>query len=168
VATASVRLEWPSGVNIDLTLRHAVAAVAEWGSRWAIVDVTGRVLSVTTARPSSLMEVTSVGVPGPPGSSLGLSARPLLQVAAGIGDSLGTAVSEVGADYGGEVVLVMRDGAIADLGDATQLREKVVSLLTLLDKVSLDGIVTIDLRVPSAPVLTPTGSGPSLSVVPGG
>jgi cell division protein FtsQ len=168
VATASVSLQWPSGVNIELTLRHPVASVADGGSQWAIVDATGRVLSVTSDRPLALTEVTSVGAPGAAGSSLAPSARPLLQVAVGIGSALGPYVKAVGEDFGGDIVLVMNSGAIADLGDSTQLRQKVVSLLTLLAKVNLDRIVTIDLRVPSAPVLTPTGSAPSLQVVPGG
>jgi len=167
VATASVSLEWPSGVNIDLTLRSPVAVVEE-GSAWAILDATGRVLSVASTRPEGLAAVTSVIAPGAAGSSLPRSARPLLQVAAGIRDILSTYVKAVGEDSGGDIVLVMKSGAIADLGDSTQLRQKVVSLLTLLQRVNLNRIVTIDLRVPAAPVLTPTGSGPTLRVIPGG
>jgi cell division protein FtsQ len=168
VATAAVHLDWPSGVNIDLTLRAPVAVVSAGVSGWAVVDATGRVLSVAATRPPALPAVTSVGTPGPPGTTLSAAARPLLQVAAGIGTTIGRYVKAVGEDSGGDIVLVMDSGPIADLGDPTQLRQKVVSLLTLIERVNLNGIVTIDLRVPAAPVLTPTGSGPTLRVIPGG
>ena len=89
-------------------------------------------------------------------------------MAAGIGTVLDSYVRAVGEDTGGDIVLVMSSGVIADLGDPTQLRQKVVALLTLVERVNLNAIVTIDLRVPSAPVLTPTGAGPTVRVIPGG
>jgi hypothetical protein len=40
-------------------------------------------------------------------------------------------------------------------GSDSGLAEKMVALATVLSKVSLQGIATIDLRAPSDPVLTP-------------
>ena len=50
--------------------------------------------------------------------------------------------------------------AVAVLGRPEQLRDKLLSLATVLESVDLRGLSRIDLRIPGAPVLTRVASGP--------
>jgi hypothetical protein len=65
-------------------------------------------------------------------------------------------------------VLEMRGEPMVVLGDASDLRQKFVSLATVLAKVSTRGTGTIDLTVPASPVLTPTGYSPTVQGIVGG
>jgi hypothetical protein len=53
------------------------------------------------------------------------------------------------------VVLHLKGGLRAIVGDDEALAQKFVSLVTVLNGVNLTGIGGIDLRVAAAPVLTP-------------
>jgi cell division protein FtsQ len=172
VRTAVVTEHWPSGVAIALTERVPVAAApvgaAAGVGPWALLDATGRVLAVTTRLPASLPVVLLTTPPRAPGTSVGAAEMPLLAVAAGLPASLRATVTAVAYDYAGDVVLEMRGEPMVVLGDASDLRQKFVSLATVLAKVSTRGTGTIDLTVPASPVLTPTGYSPTVQGIVGG
>ncbi len=68
---AHVSRSWPFTVEIRLTVRTPVAAVARTGAgphSWATVDATGRVLADVASIPRGLPTLTGVGAPPPPGS----------------------------------------------------------------------------------------------------
>ncbi len=170
VASAVVMLHWPTGVQIVLTERQPVAVAPLPGGRggFAVLDSSGRVLSTSLSRPAGLPEVVGVGPVGIPGTSLHEQAGELLTAAASLTAELVPQVDEVGRDQAGDLVLALASGPIALLGDDSALQQKLISLVTLLQKADLHGIATIDLRAPGSPVLTPLGAGPTLRVDPGG
>ena len=155
VATASVHLEWPSTVAIAVVERIPVASTVLPAGDYALLDSTGRVLEDQTSRPSALPLISLPGVPGSPGSSLGASARPLLATAAQLPVSLLPRLQEIVVSAGQGVVLRLKGGLRAVVGDDEALAQKFVSLVTVLRGVNLTGIGGIDLRVAAAPVLTP-------------
>ncbi len=155
VATATVHVEWPSTVAVAVVERVPVAAVALGRRGYALLDSTGRVLQDQPTRPSMLPLVALAGTPGSPGSSLGPSARSLLTAAAALPVSLLPRLDTVVATGDDGVVLHLKDGLRAILGDDEALAEKFVSLATVLHRVDLSGVGGIDLRVAAAPVLTP-------------
>ncbi len=155
VATASVHVDWPSTVAIAIAERIPVATTALPAGGYALLDSTGRVLEDQASRPSALPLVAVQGAPGSPGSSLGASARPLLAAAAQLPVSLLPRLQEIVTSGADGVVLRLKDGLRAVVGDDEALAQKFVSLATVLHGVSLAGIGGIDLRVAAAPVLTP-------------
>ena len=119
------------------------------------MDATGRVLQDQAARPSALPLVSMPAVPGSPGSSLGAAARALLATAAQLPVSLLPRLEEIVGSRADGVVLRLRGGLRAVVGDDEALAQKFVSLVTVLRGVNLSGVGSIDLRVAAAPVLTP-------------
>jgi cell division protein FtsQ len=155
VAVASVHADWPSTVAVALVERIAVATTPLPKGGYAILDATGRVLGVQATRPVNLPLVSLPQVPGLPGSSLGLSARPLLDAAAAFPVSLLPRLEQIETSGSDGIVLKLTGAMLAVVGDDTALADKYISLATVLGKVKLAGIGAIDLRVPAAPVLTP-------------
>lgn len=161
VASARVDKRWPATLVVTVVERVAVAQVAD-GSRWALVDRTGRVLAVLPHRDGSVLALAwTARVPGP-GGSLPAGARGPLAVAAGLaaladpGPQVAVPVVSVGPapGSGGEVAVDLADGAVADLGAPVDLTAKLTALATLESQVDLTGVRAIDLRVPGQPVLT--------------
>lgn len=157
VGRATVKKSWPTTVHIAITERAPIGQIQLSHSRFAIVDLTGRVLADETAPSASLMNLHDIkSVPGP-GGYVAQSARGIVTTAGATPTGLVNQVSYVGTTPNDGIVLGLKDGLTVIFATATDLRQKMVSLATVLSptsSVSLAGIVTIDLRVPSSPVLT--------------
>ncbi|MEO6121808.1 MAG: FtsQ-type POTRA domain-containing protein, partial [Acidimicrobiales bacterium] len=160
VLEARAERRWPGAVRIEVAERRALAVVPlDEGRRWALVDLTGRVLAVEMVRPPKLAALGGVGRPGRPGSSLGAAASPALRVVAALPPALADRVADVAVTSTGiELALLSPDGSgsagIVRLGAPSDLDAKLTALRALLDKVSLTDLLTIDVRVPATPVLT--------------
>lgn len=156
IKDATARRQWPGTVRIDVTERAPAALVpVENGRRWAIADVTGRILDVVTDKPPGLPVIGNVGEVGGPGSSIARAAAASLDVAASLPQSLRSRVADLASGPGGEVELqLVPPGGVVRLGAAEDLDRKYAALLTLLEKVDLVKLEVIDVRVPRAPVLT--------------
>ena len=155
VATAAVRREWPSTVAIAVVERIPVATTALPTGGYALLDATGRVLQDQGSRPSALPLISMPAGPGLPGSSVGGATRALLATAAQLPVSLLPRLEEIVSSSADGVVLRLRGGLRAVVGDDEALAQKFVSLVTVLRGVNLSGVRSIDLRVAAAPVLTP-------------
>jgi cell division protein FtsQ len=166
VATATVRRQWPTTVDIRLSERTPVASAVGPGGRPALLDRGGRVLAVGGA--TGLPAIVGLAPAGPPGSSVPLSG--------GVGDALVVAASLPGAiDPGpatqvkaimvaqGTLQLALFDGPAVILGGAAQLDAKLSGLRTIVHQVDLRGVTAIDLRIPEEPVLTRGGQGSTVS-----
>lgn len=156
VKDATARRQWPGTVRIDITERVPTAVVpVENGRRWAVADVTGRILDVGETKPGDLPVIGNVREVGAPGSSIALEAAASLDVAARLPTRLRPRVADVATGPGGEVELQLAPpGGVVRLGVAEALDQKFAALVTLLDKVDLAQVSVIDVRVPRAPVLT--------------
>jgi len=151
---ASVRTErhLPSSVRLVVTERAPVAQVPS-GSQWALVDHVGRILSIGGHDPS-LVAISGVPAPGPPGTRLSARADDALLVATRLPPALRGAVGEVDVADGPEVELRLRSGGAVRLGPVTDLPAKLVAAATVLAKADAHRLKVLDVRVPEAPVLT--------------
>jgi cell division septal protein FtsQ len=170
VANADVRIAWPSTVSIRVTERVPVAAipsgqasgVSAAARSYAICDATGRILEIVATRPASLPIVILASGQGSstalvPGAYLPASGRVLAAVAAAMPESMVGETAAITSDSLG-VVVDLPGRPLAIIGGANALQQKFVSLATVLAHGHLSGIATIDLRVPTAPLLVPKRS----------
>jgi len=120
-----------------------------------VLDRTGRVVTDSGAADPALVEIAGVS-PGRPGTSVG--ARDALVVAASLSARLGAEAARISRGSDG-LDLVLRTGAVVHLGSVDELGDKLVALDAILTKARPDPpIATIDVRVPSSPVLTRKGN----------
>lgn len=154
VERATVTRSFPSSVRVSIVERHPVAEVAGPGASYALVDATGRVLEYTVTRVPALALVTGLGPLPAPGGSLAARDAPAVAAAAAVPETILDKVASVSLGAGGGVVLDLVGGEVAELGPASDLRAKMVSLATVLARVPLAGVRTIDVRVPEDPLLT--------------
>jgi cell division protein FtsQ len=160
IRTARVVRQWPTTVAITLTERHPVAISPDVNG-WATIDQSGRVLAVTAARPGDVPEIAEVGAPSPaggPGTVVAAGLMTDLTVAANLVAPLSTEVAGVAVTSDGQVELILVGGAKAWLGPVDDLSAKLTALATVLSKVKV-GKGVVDVRVPTAPVLTAPGPG---------
>lgn len=156
VLDARAERRWPGTIRLVVTERVPQAVVpVDRGRRWALVDGTGRILSVGDLKPTGLPVIGGLGDPGPPGSTLGPRATPALLVAEALTPGIRSRVGDVASVAGGEVELqLVPPGLLVRLGDGRQLQMKLRALDTFLAAMPLDDVAVLDLRVATAPVLT--------------
>jgi hypothetical protein len=143
---------WPGAVRIDVTERAAVAQVATTDGAWVLLDVGGRLLERIPAPMASLVRFTKP-VSGRPGDELGRRLAASRTVAAAIDEPLDQRISDIGED-GGAVELRLTDGGRVLFGPAERVPEKLRALAELIGT-GPRWCPVWDVRVPSAPVLTP-------------
>lgn len=166
VLRATVALSWPDTVRIHLTERTPVAVVADAGG-FAVVDPTGRVLEQEGPRPPGLPLLATAGDPPRPGARLSGRGPALAAVAAAMPESMVSETAEIAVASPG-IVVVLTDHVTAVLGSATALHDKFVALATVLAHGHLGETRTIDLTVPSAPVLIRAATSPIVARKVGG
>ncbi len=151
-----VTRSWPATVQITVTERVAVAA-ASHPDGWALVDRRGRVLATAPDAPADLV-VLEGERSTPVGDRLPAGDRAVLAAVAALPATLGTEVREAGDGPDG-VELALEDEFRVVLGDRSDLAAKTEAALAVRQHAQVSGgACRIDVRVPSAPVLT-TGRG---------
>ena len=160
VRTARVERRWPGTIRITITERTPAATLPVDDTHTALVDATGRVLSVVdmqadagTSLPPGLP--TLAGVRGRPdaGDKLGAGARDALAVAHAAGEALPGTITEVSTDLDATLI----SGGRVRFGTADDLDDKIVAVETMLVDVDIACLDMLDVRVPGSPVLTRNG-----------
>jgi cell division protein FtsQ len=156
IATTKVVRRWPGTVQLTVRERVAVAALAPSPGTFSLVDATGRVLQAVNQLPPGIFVITGGEAPPAPGRVVGSAAETGVRVAAGVPGDLRPRIASVSLVAGGEVELRLAGpaGPVVRFGSADALPAKMVALSTLVAKANLTGATVIDVRVPSAPVLT--------------
>lgn len=155
VQEARVVRHWPGDVEVTLVERTAVATVPAAAGGWSLVDRFGRVLAVEPEVPAGLVQVNGPGSPGP-GEQVADDVRATLAVLDALPPSLSERVNGVTLGDDGTLDVHAVDLPVVRFGPPTQIRPKLVALATLVARTDLRGVDGIDVRVPTAPVLTRT------------
>ncbi|MHB1986869.1 MAG: cell division protein FtsQ/DivIB [Acidimicrobiales bacterium] len=167
VKKVAVSFAWPSTVRIELTERVPVARVRAGSAGWAVTDRTGRVLEDVLSPPPGLPQLGgSLKVPLP-GHQLPGHWPSLARVAAFMPQALVAKIVDLRWGRAGALV-ELSSRVTAVIGSTAMLAEKFVALATVLAHGHLAGIGTIDLRVPSAPVLIHSPASPIVARNVGG
>jgi cell division protein FtsQ len=153
VLRATVSRRWPDGVAITVVERQPVASVQTGPSGWALVDRSGRVLQRMTAAQSGLPVLAVTPKPGAAGSFLRAPASAGLAVSASLPLAFAAQVTTVGAQNAAAIRLQMTTPITVLLGDAAQLHQKYADVASILEHAILHPGDTIDVSVPSSPVV---------------
>jgi cell division protein FtsQ len=153
VQEARVVRHWPGDVEITLVERTPVATVPSAEGGWSLVDRTGRVLAQEPEVPAGLVQVAGPPAP-PPGEQVADEVRASLAVLDALPPSLSTRVNGITLAEDGTIDVHAVDLPVVRFGPPSQVRPKLVALATLVARTDLRGVDAIDVRVPTAPVLT--------------
>jgi cell division protein FtsQ len=153
VDTVRVDRDWPGTIEIHVTERQPTATVLGTSGEWFLVDDTGRVLDRTdgpAADRPTIVTGAAITTPGTqqPGISDALAVVRLLT------PDLQAWVQAVQPAPDGTVDLLLHGEVRVELGSTAHLRDKMVDLATVLTRVDLSGLDTIDLSVVHTPVVT--------------
>lgn len=156
VKGAVVTRHWPTSVTITITERVPVAQASVAKHRWELFDQSGRVLGFASSRESGLVRLHAINPMPTPGES----ARDMLFGEVALADALPLSllpeVREVSSNTSEGLFATLLGGTTAIFGSDLLLRDKMTALATLIaNHVSLTGVTSINLVVPSSPVLSP-------------
>jgi cell division protein FtsQ len=154
VEHATVVRHWPRSIEVTLLERSPLAALPAAEGGFAVVDATGRVLAIQPEAPPGMVTLTTPTPAPGAGADLTKQARDGLAVLEVLPESVQGRVRSVTVAEDGSLELVLDKAPLVRFGPTTQLRAKVVALETLLARTNLRGVRAIDVRVPTAPVLT--------------
>lgn len=161
VRTATVDRSWPGTLEIAVVEREALAGFVGADGDLVLSDGEGRILDVVPASEvdPAVVVITGPESPGAPGGSVAGAARAPLEVARALPADVADRVGEIAVEEDGTLTLLLDPvedaaGPRVVLGDALGLPAKVEALTTVLPRVDLTGVASIDLQVPSAPALT--------------
>lgn len=168
VDEAEVRRAWPGTVRVSVEERTAVAVVPGAGAPapaegadggWMLLGADGRQLERTSRLPdqADLVVIEGVEPDEEPGSVL-FGAVGALRAAAAVPEALRPWIARFAVGDNGDLeVLVVLEGGeelVAQLGPPVDLPEKMVALATIVDQADLEGVTSVNIRVPTSPALT--------------
>ncbi len=153
VQEARVVRHWPGTVEVTLVERAPLATVAAAAGGWALVDRSGRVLATMPEPSAGMVQVTATPVPAP-GQAAAADVRASLAVLDALPPSLSERVNGLTVAADGTLDVHAVGLPIIHFGPPDQVRPKLVALATLAARTDLRGVKAIDVRVPTAPVLT--------------
>lgn len=152
VESARVTRDLPGTVEVRVREREAVAVVAA-GDRAVLVDRDGRVLEEATATTGAgQVQVVATEAPPAPGRAVPADLRTAIDLAGRLRANPLGAVAAVRTAPTLRLDLV--GGGTVELGDASELDAKVEAFRTVHARVDRTCLDTLDLTVPTHPVLT--------------
>lgn len=153
VRSADVERRWPATVAVEVLERVPVAVVEAQGGGVLLVDGDGRVLAREATAPAGLVRLDGLTVRAEPGERLDGAAAGPLAVADALPPTLARSTAAVVVEDGQVDLQLVPFGRVR-LGTPDDLPDKFLAAATVLARVDPTGFGVLDVRVPSAPVLT--------------
>ncbi len=107
-------------------------------------DFEGRVLAVLDGQPTQFMKIEGVGPNLPPGTVPSLVYQAAAQLAVSLPESLAPRVKHVTVSGPESLGFTLKSGTEVTLGAPTDIRNKLISVLTVLNQQNVDFITGID------------------------
>ncbi len=153
VASASVGRGFSRTLTVSIIERRAAVTVPLAAGKWALVDGTGRVVTVIDGQPADFAVVRATVDSPAPGGSLPVFMSPAVRLAAALPAELRLRIAEVQVSDRGDVVLALTPNGTVELGQASSPDAQLLALLPLLRQLDPAKVGIIDLRAPDAPVV---------------
>ena len=160
VASATVVRRWPGTLSVRVVERVPVAVIAVDGATGLLVDRAGRLLGPVGGKGAQyrLPVLRGVVAKGPMGSRLGPEVLDCVVFAEALAEHPVSVLAErsesLAPDPEGGVQLGLRPAGRVRLGPASMVDEKLSALAAVLSGADMANVAVVDVRVPSAPVLT--------------
>ncbi|MEM7322018.1 MAG: FtsQ-type POTRA domain-containing protein [Actinomycetota bacterium] len=155
IGEATVERMWTGEIIISVIERPPSAALTA-GRRFALVDEHGRQLEIVDRRPEGYLPIRGIESSGVAGEPAPTEALPVIALLGALPPDVEQQVAGITvADRHLYLDLVI--GGRVDFGDGSELGAKLQAAETLLARVDLRCLDTIDVRVPTAPVVTRRG-----------
>ena len=143
---ARARLSWylPNRVTIEVDERVAVAWFVGVDNRARVLDFEGRVLAVLDGQPTQFMKIEGVGPNLPPGTVPSLVYQAAAQLAVSLPESLASKVKHLTVSGPESLGFTLKSGTVVTLGAPTDIRNKLISVVTVLNQQNVEFIAGID------------------------
>ncbi len=143
---ARARLSWylPNRVTIEVDERVAVAWFVGVDNRARVLDFEGRVLAVLDGQPTQFMKIEGVGPNLPPGTVPSLVYQAAAQLAVSLPESLAPKVKHLTVSGPESLGFTLKSGTVVTLGAPTDIRNKLISVVTVLNQQNVEFIAGID------------------------
>ena len=153
IQEARVVRHWPGTVQVTLVERTPVATLPAATGGWALVDGSGRILGITPEATPGIVQLGTAPAPAP-GEQVPVETLGALAVLDALPPSLSERVNGLTISDDGVIDVHAVGLPTIHFGPPTAVRAKLVALTTLVARTNLKGVSAIDVRVPTAPVLT--------------
>jgi cell division protein FtsQ len=153
VRSARLRTYLPSRVVIEIVERQPVAWFVGVDNRARVLDTEGRVLAVVDGQPTEYLQITGVGANLAPGATAGETYRAAAQLAVMLPEGVRGRVAQLGVAGPTQLTMTLRSGTLVSFGAPNDLFNKLVALVTLLERQDPTTILAIDLADPRAPAV---------------
>ena len=131
VLAADVERRWNGLIRVDIVERRAIAIAMVAPQRWALIDISGRVLTEALPFPPDLPRLSGVHAAGTPGSYMSTDSTALLAVLGALPTELGQRFYSLRRD-GNEIVGDLKSDQEVVFGDDGRLSAKVIALAATL------------------------------------
>jgi cell division protein FtsQ len=144
VERATVETDFPHTVYIDIRERRAAAAFQGADGQFRVIDITGRVLAVSTGQPADLMLIDGTNPNTAAGAWTPTSYRDAAQMVVALPTEIRQVTSYAGVDPAtGGLSLTLNGTVKVRLGNAENLEEKLARLLARV-RIGLNGVCELD------------------------
>jgi cell division protein FtsQ len=160
VKRVSVRREWPSTILIDMAERTPIAAFLGVDQLWHVYDTDGRVLETVPDRPADLVAVTPAGTtdPTPIGEQVSAPLADAGRLAMALPKRLRDRTTTITVGGDGIMRLDLKGNASVYFGTISEMREKLVSILTVIDTCAGAPFTSLNVAAPRDLVIAPPGA----------
>jgi len=131
VLAADVERRWNGLIRVGIVERRATALAMVAPQRWALIDISGRVLTEALPFPPDLVRLSGVHAAGTPGSYMSTDSTALLAVLGALPTELGQRFYSLRRD-GNEIVGDLKSDQEVVFGDDGRLSAKVIALAATL------------------------------------
>lgn len=131
VLAADVERRWNGLIRVGIVERRATALAMVAPQRWALIDISGRVLTEALPFPPDLPRLSGVHAAGTPGSYMSTDSTALLAVLGALPTELGQRFYSLRRD-GNEIVGDLKSDQEVVFGDDGRLSAKVIALAATL------------------------------------
>jgi len=133
VLAADVERRWNGLIRVGIVERRATALAMVAPQRWALIDISGRVLTEALPFPPDLPRLSGVHAAGTPGSYMSTDSTALLAVLGALPTELGQRFKSIRRDPANdEIVGDLKSGQEVVFGDDGRLSAKVIALAATL------------------------------------
>jgi len=152
IASARVDRQLMSRVEIEV-IEHTPAMVLPTAARLVLVSEEGWQLEIVGEKPDSMLPVFGVVESGVPGQRISEGGAAVLALAAAIPPQLDGEIEAIRLENQ-ELFVDLMVGGRARIGNADQLDVKLSALNTVINRINVECIDTVDVRVPHAPTVS--------------